>query len=182
MKVDSVCRKTARVRIGFSRSINALDELPESCPSWADSVDERIDSLGIGMKEALTYTPQTLTDKQQTRARANIRALPELVIRQFWSKDHSVSDIRNMLVGSGYGVISKPGDDCNVNGVIINREIVFPCMVLSGRNFTEQICNLVLLDGAGRTLDITVHNSSGVLAYRWHQPILRTWTNENLPT
>lgn len=72
MKVDGMCRKTARVRVGFSHSINALDELPESQPSWADSVDERIDSLEIGMKEALTYTPQTLTDEQQEQARENI--------------------------------------------------------------------------------------------------------------
>lgn len=42
MKVDGMCRKTARVRVGFSRSINALDELPESHPSWADSVDEQL--------------------------------------------------------------------------------------------------------------------------------------------
>ena len=42
MKVDGMCRKTARVRVGFSHSINALDELPESHPSWADSVDEQL--------------------------------------------------------------------------------------------------------------------------------------------
>lgn len=75
MKVDGMCRKTARVRVGFSHSINALDELPESQPSWADSVDERIDSLEMGMKEALIYTPQTLTEAQQKQARANIGAL-----------------------------------------------------------------------------------------------------------
>lgn len=45
MKVDGVCRKTARVRVGFNHSINALDELPESHPSWADSVDERLNEL-----------------------------------------------------------------------------------------------------------------------------------------
>lgn len=42
MKVEGMCRKTARVRVGFSHSINALDELPESHPSWADSVDEQL--------------------------------------------------------------------------------------------------------------------------------------------
>jgi hypothetical protein len=45
MKVNGMCRKTARVRVGFSRSINALDELPESHPGWADSVDERLNEL-----------------------------------------------------------------------------------------------------------------------------------------
>ena len=75
MKVDGMCRKTARVRVGFSHSINALDELPESQPGWADSIDERIDSLEMGMKEALIYTPQTLTEAQQKQARANIGAL-----------------------------------------------------------------------------------------------------------
>lgn len=75
MKVNGMCRKTARVRVGFSHSINALDELPESQPSWADSVDERIDGLEMGMKDAVTYTPQTLTDEQQAQARTNIGAL-----------------------------------------------------------------------------------------------------------
>lgn len=75
MKVDGMCRKTARVRVGFSHSINALDELPESHPSWADSVDERIDGLEMGMKDAVLYTPQTLTEAQQKQARANIGAL-----------------------------------------------------------------------------------------------------------
>lgn len=42
MKVNGMCRKTARVRVGFSHSINALDELPESHPGWADSVDEQL--------------------------------------------------------------------------------------------------------------------------------------------
>lgn len=74
MKVDGMCRKTARVRVGFSHSINALDELPESQPSWADSVDERIDGLEMGMKDAVTYTPQTLTEEQQAQARTNIGA------------------------------------------------------------------------------------------------------------
>lgn len=45
MKVDGICRKTARVRVGFSHSINALDELPESQPSWADSIDKRLNEL-----------------------------------------------------------------------------------------------------------------------------------------
>lgn len=75
MKVNGMCRKTARVRVGFSHSINALDELPESQPSWADSVDERIDGLEMGMKDAVLYTPQTLTEAQQKQARANIGAL-----------------------------------------------------------------------------------------------------------
>ena len=42
MKINGMCRKTARVRVGFSHSINALDELPEIHPSWADSVDEQL--------------------------------------------------------------------------------------------------------------------------------------------
>ena len=77
MKVNGMCRKTARVRVGFSRSINALDELPESQPGWADSVDERIDGLEMGMKDAVTYTPQTLTEEQKSQARQNIGAVDE---------------------------------------------------------------------------------------------------------
>ena len=75
MKVNGMCRKTARVRVGFSHSINALDELPESHPSWADSIDERIDGLEMGMKDAVTYIPQTLTEEQKSQARTNIGAL-----------------------------------------------------------------------------------------------------------
>lgn len=95
MKVDGMCRKTARVRVGFSRSINALDELPESHPSWADSIEKQLGNLddlttkdkgslvaainetaksGGGAADAVTYTPQTLTKAQQEQARANISA------------------------------------------------------------------------------------------------------------
>ena len=130
---------------------------------------------------AISYTPQTLTEEQQERARVNIGAFPERVIKQFWSNDHSVADIRDITTRTGYNFISYRGDDCNLNGVIINKEIVFPCLVLSVENYTDQVRNLVILDGAGRTLDITVHSNSGVLAYRWHQPILRTWTDEQEP-
>ena len=131
--------------------------------------------------DAVLYTPQTLTEEQQEQARTNIGAFPERVIKQFWSNDHSVADIRDITTRTGYNFIPYRGDDCNVNGVIINREIVFPCLVLSLENYTDQVRNLVILDGAGRTLDITVHSNSGVLAYRWHQPILRTWTDEQEP-
>lgn len=75
MKIGDICRKTATISIRLGGSINALDELPESQPSWADSVDERIDGLEMGMKDAVTYTPQTLTEAQQKQARANIGAL-----------------------------------------------------------------------------------------------------------
>lgn len=75
MKIGDICRKTATISIRLGGSINALDELPESHPSWADSVDERIDGLEMGMKDAVTYTPQTLTEEQQEQARTNIGAL-----------------------------------------------------------------------------------------------------------
>lgn len=75
MKIGDICRKTATISIRLGGSINALDELPESHPSWADSVDERIDGLEMGMKDAVTYTPQTLTEEQKSQARTNIGAL-----------------------------------------------------------------------------------------------------------
>ena len=178
MKIGDICRKTATITMRLGGSINALDELPESQPGWADSVDERIDGLEMGMKDAVTYTPQTLTEEQQERARVNIGAFPERVIKQFWSNDHSVADIRDITTRTGYNFISYRGDDCNLNGVIINKEIVFPCLVLSVENYTDQVRNLVILDGAGRTLDMTIHNIHGVVGYHWHDPILRTWTDE----
>ena len=155
------------------------DLTTEDKSSLVAAINEAAESGGS--KDAVTYTPQTLTEEQKSHARQNIGALPERAIENFWSKDHSTRDIRDMLVGYRYGVISNRGDDCNINGVIINREIMFPCMVLSLQYYTDQIRNLVILDGAGRTLDITVHSNSGVLAYRWHQPILRTWTDEQEP-
>ena len=130
---------------------------------------------------AISYTPQTLTEEQQERARVNIGAFPERVIKQFWSNDHSVADIRDITTRTGYNFISYRGDDCNLNGVIINKEIVFPCLVLSVENYTDQVRNLVILDGAGRTLDMTIHNIHGVVGYHWHDPILRTWTDEQEP-
>lgn len=75
MKIGDICRKTATISIRLGGSINALDELPESHPSWADSIDERIDGLEMGMKDAVTYTPQTLTEEQKSQARTNIGAL-----------------------------------------------------------------------------------------------------------
>ena len=75
MKIGDICRKTATITMRLGGSINALDELPESHPSWADSVDERIDGLEMGMKDAVTYTPQTLTEEQKSQARTNIGAL-----------------------------------------------------------------------------------------------------------
>ena len=75
MKIGDICRKTATITMRLVGSINALDELPESHPSWADSIDERIDGLEMGMKDAVTYTPQTLTEEQKSQARTNIGAL-----------------------------------------------------------------------------------------------------------
>lgn len=42
MKIGDVCRKTATITMRLGGSINAIDELPESHPSWADSVDEQL--------------------------------------------------------------------------------------------------------------------------------------------
>ena len=130
---------------------------------------------------AISYNSQTLTEEQQEQARVNIGAFPERVIKQFWSNDHSVADIRDITTRTRYNFISYRGDDCNLNGVIINKEIVFPCLVLSVENYTDQVRNLVILDGAGRTLDMTIHNIHGVVGYHWHDPILRTWTDEQEP-
>lgn len=43
MKIGDICRKTATITMRVGHSINALDELPESHPSWADSVDDRLE-------------------------------------------------------------------------------------------------------------------------------------------
>lgn len=45
MKIGDICRKTATITMRLAGSINAPDELPESHPSWADSVDERLEEL-----------------------------------------------------------------------------------------------------------------------------------------
>ena len=42
MKIGDICRKTATITMRLGGSINAIDELPESQPSWADSVDEQL--------------------------------------------------------------------------------------------------------------------------------------------
>ncbi len=45
MKIGDICRKTATITMRLGGSINALDELPESHPSWADGVDKSIGDL-----------------------------------------------------------------------------------------------------------------------------------------
>ena len=159
---------------------NLADLTTKDKSNLVAAINEAAESGGAA--DAVTYTPQTLTEEQQAQARANIGAFPERVIKQFWSNDHSVADIRDITMRTRYNFISYRGDDCNVNGVIVNREIVFPCLVLSLKNYTDQVRNLVILDGAGRTLDITIHNIYGVVVYHWHDPILRTWTDEQEPT
>ena len=152
-------------------------EKPASGIPKSDLADDVQTSLAKA-DTSISYDSQTLTEEQQERARVNIGAFPERVIKQFWSNDHSVADIRDITTRTGYNFISYRGDDCNLNGVIINKEIVFPCLVLSVENYTDQVRNLVILDGAGRTLDMTIHNIHGVVGYHWHDPILRTWTDE----
>lgn len=65
MKADGVCRKTARVRIGFGHSVNALDELPESHPSWADSVDEQLEGASDMDILAILAEQDIITPMQQ---------------------------------------------------------------------------------------------------------------------
>lgn len=116
MKVNGMCRKTARVRVGFSHSINALDELPESHPSWADIVNERIDSLEIGMKEALTYTPQTLTTEQKSQARTNIGAYTKPA--SGIPKSDLADDVQTSLAKADTALQSQTIPDWNQNSII----------------------------------------------------------------
>lgn len=67
MKLGDETRKTARVRVNFSRSINAVDGLPESSQSWADDIEAKLNT-------AVLYKEQELTDEQQAQARSNIGA------------------------------------------------------------------------------------------------------------
>ena len=52
MKLGDETRKTARVRVNFSRSINAVDSLPESSQSWADDITERVTAVQSTAEEA----------------------------------------------------------------------------------------------------------------------------------
>nr|DAI25467.1 MAG TPA: hypothetical protein [Caudoviricetes sp.] len=65
LKVNGMCRKTARVRVGFNHSINALDELPESQPSWADSVDEQLEGASDMDILAILAEQDIITPMQQ---------------------------------------------------------------------------------------------------------------------
>ena len=153
MKVDGACRKTARVRVGFSRSINALDELPESHPSWADSVDERIDSLEIGMKEALTYTPQTLTDEQQEQARENITVAKSYQIPTTTINDNEVRVDGWAAAPIGIG---RPSGFSIILSDVLNGAL--PFFVANGMVF---LCTGVDSSGAHKELTFVGFASSG---------------------
>lgn len=153
MKVNGMCRKTARVRVGFSRSINALDELPESHPSWADSVDERIDSLEIGMKEALTYTPQTLTDEQQEQARENITVAKSYQIPTTTINDNEVRVDGWAAAPIGIG---RPSGFSIILSDVLNGAL--PFFVANGMVF---LCTGVDSSGAHKELTFVGFASSG---------------------
>lgn len=153
MKVNGMCRKTARVRVGFSHSINALDELPESHPGWADSVDERIDSLEIGMKEALTYTPQTLTDEQQEQARENITVAKSYQIPTTTINDNEVRVDGWAAAPIGIG---RPSGFSIILSDVLNGAL--PFFVANGMVF---LCTGVDSSGAHKELTFVGFASSG---------------------
>lgn len=68
MKIGNICRKTATITMRLGGSINALDELPESHPSWADSVDEQLE--GASDMDILTVLAEQdiITPMQQDGA------------------------------------------------------------------------------------------------------------------
>lgn len=65
MKVNDICRKTPRMRLGFKRSINAIEELPESQPSWADSVESRLKNASAVDILAILSETNIITPMQQ---------------------------------------------------------------------------------------------------------------------
>lgn len=86
MKLGEETRKTARVRVNFGRSINAVDGLPESSQSWADDIsqrvqalenddssdDKRVEDIEAKLNTAVLCAAQELTGEQQAQARSNI--------------------------------------------------------------------------------------------------------------
>lgn len=66
MKIGDICRKTATITMRLGGSINALDELPESHPGWADSVDEQLE--GASNMDILTILAERdiITPMQQS--------------------------------------------------------------------------------------------------------------------
>lgn len=65
MKIDDICRKTATITMRLGGSINALDELPESHPSWADSVDEQLEGASDMDILAILAEQDIITPMQQ---------------------------------------------------------------------------------------------------------------------
>lgn len=65
MKIGDICRKTATITMRLGGSINALDELPESHPSWADSVDEQLEGASDMDILAILAEQDIITPMQQ---------------------------------------------------------------------------------------------------------------------
>lgn len=177
MKVDGMCRKTARVRVGFSRSINALDELPESHPSWADSIEKQLGNLddlttkdkgslvaainetaksGGGAADAVTYTPQNLTEEQQEQARENITVAKSYQIPTTTINDNEVRVDGWAAVPIGIG---RPSGFSIILSDVLNGAL--PFFVANGTVF---LCTGVDSSGADKVLTFVGFASSGSLS------------------
>lgn len=177
MKVDGMCRKTARVRVGFSRSINALDELPESHPSWADSIEKQLGNLddlttkdkgslvaainetaksGGGAADAVTYTPQNLTEEQQEQARENITVAKSYQIPTTTINDNEVRVDGWAAVPIGIG---RPSGFSIILSDVLNGAL--PFFVANGTVF---LYTGVDSSGADKVLTFVGFASSGSLS------------------
>nr|DAH59230.1 MAG TPA: hypothetical protein [Caudoviricetes sp.] len=177
MKVDGMCRKTARVRVGFSRSINALDELPESHPSWADSIEKQLGNLddlttkdkgslvaainetaksGGGAADAVTYTPQNLTEEQQEQARENITVAKSYQIPTTTINDNEVRVDGWAAVPIGIG---RPSGFSIILSDVLNGAL--PFFVANGTVF---LCTGVDSSGADKVLTFVGFASSDSLS------------------
>lgn len=189
MKVDGMCRKTARVRVGFSHSINALDELPESHPSWAENIENQLGNLADlttedksslvaaineaaksgGGKDAVTYTPQTLTEKQKSQARTNIGAYTKPA--SGIPKSDLAEDVQTSLAKADTAIslgltAATPGQIIKVKAVQDGKPTEWEAVDMQGGEEWEKIKEIIIAEGAEESNALTINADENGNAFR----------------
>lgn len=106
---------------------------------------------GGGNPDAVLYTEQELTEKQQAQARTNIRAFPAAVVPYFYKKNWKgvQYDARN---APAFSIIQEAGQDWESEGLPVYafiKEIKFPCIKMESYMFVNGVFEAHFLDAAG---------------------------------
>lgn len=128
---------------------NLADLTTEDKSSLVAAINEA--AASGGSKDAVTYTPQTLTEEQKSQVRTNIGAFPAAVVPYFY-KTGFVGvqyDARN---APAFSIIQEAGEDWKNEGhppYTTIKEIEFPCIKTDSYMSSQGVGEFHLLDAAG---------------------------------